>query len=108
MLAGQRNFTQVIPHLLRVIRIIQGQRGHADDGVHGSADVMAHTGQKVLLCHIGLFRFLSRCVHLCVHTLQLGYLNAEQLQISEEYVEEHGNHREGGGVDDGKPAVSHA
>ena len=69
---------------------------------------MAHTGQEVLFCHIGLFRFFPRRVHLRVHPLQLGYLVSEQLQVPQEYVEEHGDHREGGGVDDGEPALSHA
>ena len=108
VLAGQRDFAQVIPDLLRVVRILQGQRGHANDGVHGSADVMAHTGQEVLFCHIGLFRFFPRRVHLRVHPLQLGYLVSEQLQVPQEYVEEHGDHREGGGVDDDEPPASHA
>jgi hypothetical protein len=33
--------------LLRVKAGLQGQLGHADDGIHRGADFMAHIGQEV-------------------------------------------------------------
>ena len=115
VLAGQGDLPQVVPHLLRVVRIVQGQGGHAHDGVHGRADIVAHAGQKLLLCPVGLLRLPPGLlggspggVHLPVHPLQLGHLPPEQLQIPEEQVEQHGDHRAGGGVNQGEPAAPHA
>ena len=50
MLAGKLDFTQIIPHLLRIVRMVQGQGCHTDDGVHGGAYIVAHAGKEVLLC----------------------------------------------------------
>ena len=115
VLAGQRDLTQVIPNALWIVRIVQCQGGHPDDGVHGRADIVAHAGQEFLFRRVGLFRLLprllrgfSRRVHLRVDARQLRHLVPEQLQVPEEYVEEHRNHRKGGGVDDNEPPASHA
>ena len=36
---------------------IPEQIGHADDGVHGGADFMAHVGQEITLGCVGHIRF---------------------------------------------------
>ena len=95
MIAGQGYLLQVIPDLLRVAGIVRGKGGHADDSVHWGANIVAHTGEKFLFGSIGLFRFPSGRVHLNVHALQLGHLASEQSEIPEEYIEQHGNDREG-------------
>ena len=114
MLAGQRNFMQVILDLFRIVRMVHGDGGHPDDRIHRSAYVVAHAGEKFLFCRVGLFRFdlslfssLARRVHFCIHALQLRYLVSEQPQILKKYAEEHGNYRKRGSVNNGKPAAAH-
>ena len=76
---------------------------------------MAHAGEKILLCRVGVLRLLPRPFsvlprqnHFCVHALQFRYLQLEKFQVLKEYVEKHGNHCKGGAVNEGKPAAAHA
>ena len=45
---------QMVPGLLRRIRIIECDVVQADDGIHGRADLMAHIGQERGLGPVGL------------------------------------------------------
>ncbi len=46
VVAGGHDFLQVFLHLLLVVNVGDGQGGKADDGVHGSADVVGHVGKE--------------------------------------------------------------
>ena len=53
MVAGLGDLPQTIGHPLRVVDVGPGNGCHADDGVHGGADVVAHVGKKLGLGAIG-------------------------------------------------------
>ena len=85
MLAGQRNFTQVILDLLRIVRIVHGQGRHSDNGVHGGSYVVAHAGEEVLFCRVGQLRLFSHPfgvfpgrIHFRIHALQFRHLQLEK------------------------------
>jgi len=42
---------------------LQGKKGHADDGVHGRSDFMAHVGKKFAFCPVGLFGRMNGLLH---------------------------------------------
>ena len=45
--------------LFLVIYVGCGNRGHADDGIHRRADIVAHIGQELTLCGTGRSRVLQ-------------------------------------------------
>ena len=49
MLAGGRDLFQVVQHLFLIINMGRSQRGEADDGVHGGANIVAHIEQELPL-----------------------------------------------------------
>ena len=49
MLAGGRDLFQVVQHLLLMINMGRSQRGEANDGIHGGADIVAHIEQELPL-----------------------------------------------------------
>ncbi|GFI65662.1 hypothetical protein IMSAG185_01265 [Lachnospiraceae bacterium] len=53
MPAGYGDLFQGIRHLFPVVDMAGGNGRHADDGIHGRADIMAHTGEKIRLGSIG-------------------------------------------------------
>ena len=55
----------------------QGQAGHADDGVHGGADFVAHVGQKITLALVGRFGLLLGQHQGAFHAQLLGEVQAE-------------------------------
>ena len=67
MSGGLAHLVQAIDHMRRIVGVRQRNIRHADDGVHRSANVMAHVGEKTAFGGIGFFRtrdgvlqFLSR------------------------------------------------
>ena len=42
MSTGGFDFVQRVDHPRLFVNVLLGQRGHANDGVHGRADIMAH------------------------------------------------------------------
>ena len=64
VVAGGQNFRQIIPDLFRILHIGKGQRGKADDRIHGGADIVGHVGKEGALGLIGRFRG-NHCVLGC-------------------------------------------
>ena len=102
VLARQVDLVQVFLNLFLIVRVGKRKGCHADDRVHGRADIVAHARQKFLFCrarmlglYLRLFCSPARRVNLCIDALELGYLFPEHAQILEKYVEQHGNHRKG-------------
>ncbi|MNF65956.1 hypothetical protein D3C84_477390 [compost metagenome] len=69
VLGGALDLAHVV-ELLRVEPGLQGEVGHAEDGVHGGADLVAHVGEKIALGpgralrqFIGLFQLLILGLH---------------------------------------------
>ena len=52
---GVFQLVQVVCQFVRLPKLVFHQRGNADDGVHGRADVMAHIGKEIGFCLAGLF-----------------------------------------------------
>ena len=53
VLAGLGDLAQAVAHALWVVDVGGGDGGHADDAVHGRADVVAHVGEEVRLGLVG-------------------------------------------------------
>ena len=53
MMAGQTDFLKTVPDPFLILNMRAGYLRHSGDGVHGGADIMAHTGKKVRFCSIG-------------------------------------------------------
>ena len=53
VLAGGKGLGEIILHPLLVVNVADRQRGKADDGVHGGADVVGHIGKEGALGAIG-------------------------------------------------------
>ena len=49
MLAGGGDLFEVVQHLFPIVDMGRSQRGEADDGVHGGADIVAHIEQELPL-----------------------------------------------------------
>ena len=49
MLAGGRDLFRYVQHLFLIINMGRSQRGEADDGVHGGANIVAHIEQELPL-----------------------------------------------------------
>ena len=60
MRAGAGDLLEVVLHPLPVLQMALGQLGHAQNGVHGGSDIVAHLGEKVALGLAGLLRLLQR------------------------------------------------
>ena len=59
MLAGKTDFAQTGLDAFRIVQMCAGNRGHADDGIHRRADIVAHIGQELTLCGTGRSRVLQ-------------------------------------------------
>ncbi len=59
MVARGHNFFQVFLHQIPGLDMVYGKGGKPYNGVHGSADVMGHIGQKDALRLIGPVRLLK-------------------------------------------------
>ena len=59
MLAGLGDLLQAVLHALLVVDVGRGDGGHADDAVHGRADVVGHVGKEVGLGLVGGLRSLA-------------------------------------------------
>ena len=55
MVAGGKDLGKVVLHALLVVQAADRQRGKADDGIHGSADIVGHTGKEGALGTVGVF-----------------------------------------------------
>ena len=53
LLGGGGDLVQTVGHLLRLVQVVPGQVGKADNGVHGGAHVVAHAGEKVAFGLVG-------------------------------------------------------
>ena len=58
---------------------VQGQLGHAEDAVHGRADLVAHVGQELALGPVGRLGRLLRRLQLHFRLLALGDLTLQLL-----------------------------
>ena len=56
MVAGCKGLAKIILHPVCIVNIAERQRGKADDGVHGGADIVGHMGEKLTFGLIGPFR----------------------------------------------------
>ena len=74
MLAGGRDLFQVVQHLFLIINMGRSQRGEADDGVHGGADIVAHIEQELPLGAVCRPLVLKRDLQLAVLLFQLGLI----------------------------------
>ena len=72
MVAGGQNLGQIFPHLVGVFHIGHRQRGKADDGVHGGADVVRHIGQESTLGSVGALGRLHRILQILIDFAFLG------------------------------------
>ena len=54
MLGTASDFFQLLPRVTGQVLVLQGQTVQADDGVHGSADFVGHTGQESGFGYVGL------------------------------------------------------
>ncbi|KAF5055575.1 hypothetical protein DSECCO2_376370 [anaerobic digester metagenome] len=61
-------------HLHRIVPVGQGQIGHAHDGVHRCADIVAHGGEEILLSPVGVSRQCQRAAQMLrpLFLIQLG------------------------------------
>ena len=60
MLGAAADFLQLLPCAFRKIGFSERDAVQSDNGVHRSADFVAHRGKKSGLCHVRLFRFTQR------------------------------------------------
>ena len=75
VLACHADLPQAVQHPLPVIHMAGGNSRHADDAVHGGADIVGHIGQKHRLGTIGAAGFLYRLIQpLLLSNLQLLFL----------------------------------
>ena len=56
---GASDFLQVVLDLVRKSRFMEGETVQPDDGVHGSANLVAHVGEEYGLCPVGFFCHLQ-------------------------------------------------
>ena len=91
MPGGQADLLQAVLQPLAVVQVGLGQRGHADDGVHGRADVVAHGGEELALGPAGLLRLFQRPLQrLLVAALPLhrvGQIRARQAHAAQPQVD---------------------
>ena len=83
MFAGQRDFPQTLNDLVPVIDVCGRDGSHADNRVHGRADIVAHVGEKFTLGFICSLRLLAG---LC----KLGHLTAGHVHVCKEYKKHSG------------------
>ena len=74
MLGRSLDFSEIVPLARGGIRF-QRQVGHADNGVHGGADFMAHIGQEIGLDFSGQFGSFFGGHQLVFSQFPLGYIN---------------------------------
>ena len=74
VLAGGRDLFQVVQHLFLMINMGRSQRGEANDGIHGGADIVAHIEQELPLGTVCRPLVLKRDLQLAVLFLQLGLI----------------------------------
>ena len=56
MIAGQRDFAEVIFYRVLISDVPFRKRGQADDSVHRGSDIMGHSGKEISLGLVGRFR----------------------------------------------------
>ena len=81
VVAGQIDLFQIITNGRAVLRVLPGNGGQANDGVHRRADVMRHGGQEIRLCMVGAVRGLGRGLQLTVeihHNDEIEYQQQKQ------------------------------
>ena len=59
ILTGGGELLETVLQLFPVANVVSGNGGQVEDGVHGSADVVTHTGEEVGFGAVGLFRRLT-------------------------------------------------
>ena len=74
VLAGGRDLFQVVQHLFLMINMGRSQRGEANDGIHGGADIVAHIEQELPLGTVCRPLVLERDLQLAFLFLQLGLI----------------------------------
>ena len=79
VLAGKGDLLQAVPHPGLIVNVGGGNGGHADDAVHGGADVVGHIGQELGLGPVGGFR---RVVGLLQRLLLQTFLFDEVIHVA--------------------------
>ena len=71
MIAGSEGLGKIILHPVFIVNVAECQRGKADDGVHGGADVVGHIGKEGAFGAVGS---LGRCngIRKCLIHLPVG------------------------------------
>ena len=71
MVAGCKGLAKIILHPVCIVNIAERQRGKADDGVHGGADIVGHIGKEGTLGAVRALCFFHGDLQFCIQFLRI-------------------------------------